>query len=56
LIEIVRKFGLGETFGRQQDRLLIVILPSINTEGSGQEVGRYVLLAGDVLEFEVEWG
>jgi hypothetical protein len=46
---------LGEACGGEQYHIFVVILPLVNTKGSGQEVGGDVTLAGDVSKFEVEF-
>ena len=55
LFKFFRELDLGKACSGEQHHIFIVILPLANTKGSGQEVGRDVMLARDVLKFEVEF-
>ena len=55
LFELFGELYLGETRGGEQHHIFIVILPLVNTKGSGQEVGGNVTFARDVSKFEVEF-
>ena len=55
LFELFGELSLGEMCGGEQHHVFIVILPLANTKGSGQEVGGDVMLAGDMLQFEVKF-
>ena len=55
LFEIFRELDLGKAHSWKQHHFFIVILSLVNTKGLGQEVGRDVMLAGDVLKCEVEF-
>ena len=55
LFEIFGELDLGKACGREQHHPFVVILPLVNTKGSGQEVSGDMTLAGDMLKFEVEF-
>jgi hypothetical protein len=55
LFEVFGELNLGKVCGWEQHHIFIVSLPLANTKGSGQEVGRNVVLARDVSKFEVEF-
>ena len=55
LLEFFGELYLGKMCGGEQHHVFIVILPLVNTKGSGQEVGRDVTLARDMSEFKVKF-
>ena len=55
LFEFFRELELGKARGGEQHHVFVVILPLVDTKGSGQEVGGDVTLARDVSKFEVEF-
>ena len=55
MFEFFGKLKSGKARGGEQYHIFIVILPLVNTKGSGQEVGGDVTLAWDVSKFEVEF-
>ena len=55
LFEIFRELNLGKACSKEQYHFFIVILPLVNTKGSGQEVSGDVMLAGNMSKFKVEF-
>jgi hypothetical protein len=48
MFEFFRELKSGETCGREQYHIFVVILPLVNTKGLGQEVSGDVTFARDV--------
>jgi hypothetical protein len=55
LFEFFGELELGKSCGWEQHHVFVVILPLVNTKGSGQEVGGDVSFAWDVSKFEVKF-
>ena len=55
LFEFFGELEFGKARSREQHHVFIVLLPVVNTKGSGQEVGGDVAFARDVSKFEVEF-